>query len=93
MEQYEELLAITNLKERGKYFRYTMMTLFKEMWDLIIVPIKAKQESGYDVLIATKIWVMQMFLMINKFNKDLSILKDINAFVVADNHQNLYRKR
>lgn len=54
IEQYEELLAITDLEERRNYFRYTMMTPFKEMWNLINVPIKAKQENGYDVLMATK---------------------------------------
>ncbi len=53
-EQYKELLAITDLEERKNFFRYTMMAPLTDMWNLINVPIKAKQENGYDVLIATK---------------------------------------
>ncbi|WP_078394422.1 DUF2268 domain-containing protein [Shouchella patagoniensis] len=52
--QYEELLAIKNVEKRAEYFRYTMMKPFEEMWEAIHVPLKAKQESGYDVLIASK---------------------------------------
>ena len=85
MEQYEELLAITDLKEREKYFRYTMMTPFKEMWDLINVPIKAKQENGYDVLMATKMLGYADVSNDKQIQQGLSILKDNNAYVVADN--------
>src|SRR5690606_5795626 len=85
IEQYEELLAITDLEERRNYFRYTMMTPFKEMWNLINVPIKAKQENGYDVLMATKMLGYADISNDKQIQQGLSILNDNNAFVVAEN--------
>lgn len=52
--QYETLLSFKTEKERKAYFQHQMMFELKEMWDLLNVPLKAKQENGYDVLMATK---------------------------------------
>lgn len=84
-EQYEKLLAITELEERKDYFRYTMMAPFMDMWNLINVPIKAKQENGYDVLMATKMLGYADISNDKQIQQGLSILKDNNAFVVAEN--------
>lgn len=84
-EQYEELLAIRYLEERKKYFRYTMMTPFKDMWNLINVPIKAKQENGYDVLMATKMLGYADISNDKQIQQALSILKENNAYTVAEN--------
>ncbi|MEI3612696.1 DUF2268 domain-containing protein [Pseudogracilibacillus sp. SO30301A] len=84
IEQYEELLAITELEERKEYFRYKMMAPFKEMWNSINVPMKAKQENGYDVLMATKMLGYADISNDKQIQQGLSILKDNNAFVVAD---------
>lgn len=54
LRQYDYLLAIKNGEQREEYFRYTMMKPFEDMWNTINVPLKAKQENGYDVLIASK---------------------------------------
>ncbi|THE10089.1 hypothetical protein E1I69_20045 [Bacillus timonensis] len=85
LEQYEELLAITDLEERINYFRYTMMTPFKEMWNLINVPLKAKQENGYDVLMATKMLGYADISNDKQIQQGLSILKNNNAYMVAEN--------
>ncbi|WP_091495872.1 DUF2268 domain-containing protein [Amphibacillus marinus] len=52
VKQYDQLFSIAEGRE--DYFRYTMMKPFKQMWDSINVPLKAKQYDGYDVLVATK---------------------------------------
>lgn len=85
LDQYQELLAITNLEKRGDYFRYTMMKPFEKMWDLLNVPLKAKQHNGYDVVMATK---MLGFVDISddaSIKDGLSILKANNALIVAEN--------
>lgn len=84
-EQYKELLAITDLEERKNYFRYTMMAPLTDMWNLINVPIKAKQENGYDVLMATKMLGYADISNDEQIQQGLSILKDNNAYVVAEN--------
>ncbi|TBX38947.1 DUF2268 domain-containing protein [Bacillus cereus] len=84
-EQYKELLAITDLEERKNFFRYTMMAPLTDMWNLINVPIKAKQENGYDVLIATKMLGYADISNDEQIQQGLSILKDNNAYVVAEN--------
>lgn len=81
--QYEELLAITELEDRKEYFRYNMMTPFKEMWNLIYVPLKAKQENGYDVLIATKMLGYADISNDEQIQQGLSILKDNNIHGIA----------
>ena len=84
IEQYEELLAIPELEERKEYFRYKMMAPFKEMWNLINVPIKAKQKNGYDVLMATKMLGYADISNDKQIQQGISILKDNNAYEVAE---------
>ncbi|MBA4538391.1 DUF2268 domain-containing protein [Bacillus aquiflavi] len=52
IEQYEKLFSIET--ERENYFRYSMMKPFEKMWNMIHVPLEAKQPNGYDVIMATK---------------------------------------
>ncbi|KGR78766.1 DUF2268 domain-containing protein [Ureibacillus sinduriensis] len=83
--QYEELLGITSLEERKNYFRYTMMKPLNEMWNFINVPMKAKQENGYDVIMATKMLGYADVADSGLIQKGLSILRENNAYTVADN--------
>jgi len=85
LEQYEELLSIADLEERKEYFRYKMMSPFKDMWNLINVPIKAKQENGYDVLMATNMLGYADISNDKQIQMGLSILKGNNAYMVAEN--------
>ncbi|WP_273127110.1 DUF2268 domain-containing protein [Bacillus weihaiensis] len=84
-EQYEELLSISGLEERQDYFRYMMMSSFTNMWNLLNVPIKAKQENGYDVLMATNMLGFANISNDKQIQRGLSILKDNNAYMVAEN--------
>lgn len=84
-EQYKKLLAIDDLEERKNYFRHTMMLPFKKMWNLINVPIKAKQENGYDVIIATKMLGFADVAQEKEIQKGLSILNANNAYIIAEN--------
>ncbi|WP_424924760.1 DUF2268 domain-containing protein [Bacillus safensis] len=52
IDQYEKLFSTKHNQEH--FFRYTMMKPFKKMWNMINVPLKAKQQNGYDVIMATK---------------------------------------
>jgi len=54
LKQYEELQTISNIDTRKDYFRYKMMRPFEPMWSLINVPLKAREENGYDVIMASK---------------------------------------
>lgn len=81
--QYEELLSITDLEERKNYFR-TMMMPFKEMWNLLNVPIKAKQENGYDVLMATKMLGYADISNDKQILQGLNDLKKQNVYVIAE---------
>jgi len=85
LEQYQELLAITDLEERKKYFRYTMMKPFKEMWNLINVPLKAKQNNGYDVVMAAQMLGFADVSDDKSIREGLSTLKANNAYTVAEN--------
>ncbi|MGE7090599.1 DUF2268 domain-containing protein [Lysinibacillus sp. NPDC048646] len=85
LDQYQELLAITNLEERKNYFRYTMMKPFEEMWNLINVPIKAKQENGYDVLMATKMLGYADVSNGKQIQQGLYILEENNVYNVVVN--------
>ncbi|WP_010094727.1 DUF2268 domain-containing protein [Ornithinibacillus scapharcae] len=84
LEQYQELLAIPNIREREDYFRYTMMKPFREMWNLIHVPIKAKHENGYDVIMATKMLGYADLSNRNQIQQGLSILKENDIYTVAE---------
>src|SRR5690625_3353087 len=85
LEQYQELLAITDLEERKNYFRYTMMKPFKEMWNLINVPLKAKQNNGYDVVMAAQMLGFADVSDDKSIREGLSTLKANNAYTVAEN--------
>ncbi len=85
LEQYVELLTIRDIKERENYFRYTMMSPFKEMWNLLNVPIKSKEENGYDVLMATKMLGYANISEDKEIQEGVSILKANNSYAVADN--------
>lgn len=85
LSQYEELLAVTDLEKRKDYFRYTMMKPFEKMWDLINVPLKAKQQNGYDVLMATKMLGFASVSEDKSIREGLSLLKANNAYTVAEN--------
>ncbi|MBU8656419.1 DUF2268 domain-containing protein [Bacillus pumilus] len=52
IDQYEKLFTTKHNKEC--FFRHTMMKPFEKMWNMINVPLKAKQQNGYDVIMATK---------------------------------------
>ena len=84
IRQYEELLDTKDLEERKNYFRYTMMTPFKEMWNLINVPLKAKQENGYDVLMATKMLGFADISNDKQIRQGMTGLKDHNADKIAE---------
>ncbi|WP_232695939.1 DUF2268 domain-containing protein [Brevibacillus daliensis] len=82
LSQYETLLSLP-LEKRGNFFRYTMMKAFEDMWNTINVPLKAKQQNGYDVLMATS---MLGFLDIKEseiIEKALKELKAIEALDIA----------
>src|SRR5690625_3548835 len=51
IEQYEKLFSMKEDKEN--FYRYSMMNPFEKMWNMINVPLKAKQHNGYDVIMAT----------------------------------------
>lgn len=85
LEQYQELLALTDLEERKNYFRYTMMKPFKEMWNLINVPLKAKQKNGYDVVMAAQMLGFADVSDDKSIGEGLSTLKANNAYTVAEN--------
>lgn len=84
LKQYDELLMIKNLDERKDYFRYKMMKPFQKMWNLINVPLKAKEENGYDVVIASKMLGFADVSDDENIKKSLSILKENNAYTVAE---------
>ncbi len=83
-EQYQEMLAVTDLEERKNYFRYTMMLPFKEMWSTINVPLKAKQENGYDVLMASKMLGYADIFNDKQIIEGLSILKEKNIDLLVE---------
>lgn len=53
LSQYEAMLSIP-VGKREDYFRHTMMKPFRAMWEMIHVPLTAKQPNGYDVVMAAK---------------------------------------
>lgn len=85
LNQYDELLDIQDLEKRKDYFRYEMMKPFKLMWDLINVPLKAKQQDGYDVVMASKMLGFADVSDDKSIREGLSILKANNAYTVAEN--------
>ena len=85
LSQYGELLEIRDLEKRKDYFRYEMMEPFKQMWNLINVPIKAKQQNGYDVIMASKMLGFADVSDDENIREGLSILRENNSYAVAEN--------
>lgn len=85
LRQYQELLAITQSEERKNYFRYTMMKPFEKMWDLIHVPIKAKQHNGYDVIMATTMLGFVDLSNDKQIQQGVSILEKNNVYTLLEN--------
>ncbi|MEH6942687.1 DUF2268 domain-containing protein [Bacillus sp. JJ722] len=80
ISQYETLLSLP-LEKREDFFRYSMMKPFQNMWSTIKVPLKAKQENGYDVMMATK---MLGYLDIKESDKARKALNDLKAIKAVD---------
>lgn len=85
LSQYDELLEIQDLEKRKDYFRYEMMKPFKQMWNLVNVPLKAKQQNGYDVIMASKMLGFADVSDDKSIREGLSILKENNTYTVAEN--------
>lgn len=80
IEQYETSLS---LSDKANFYRYDMMKPFETMWQMMDVPLKAKEEGGYDVLMATQ---MMGYLDINEsiqIKEGVEKLKQIDALRVA----------
>ncbi|WP_084783635.1 DUF2268 domain-containing protein [Paenibacillus sp. FJAT-26967] len=73
LEQYEKLFTMPE-RQRTDYFRYTMMKPFEPMWNLMNIPLKAKQPGGYDVLMACQ---MLGFLDVDKTADGLRSLQEL----------------
>src|SRR5699024_9907522 len=85
LSQYDELLEIQSLEKRKDYFRYEMMKPFEQMWNFINVPLKTKQQNGYDVIMASKMLGFADVSDDKSIREGLSILKENNAYTVAEN--------
>ncbi|MBT2218008.1 DUF2268 domain-containing protein [Virgibacillus dakarensis] len=86
IEQYEKLFSMKDDKEN--YYRYSMMKPFEKMWNMINVPLKAKQPNGYDVIMATD---MLGYLNVSETEtgrQALENLKEIQALQTAQNTLN-----
>ncbi|UTR05895.1 DUF2268 domain-containing putative Zn-dependent protease [Alkalihalobacillus sp. LMS6] len=81
VQQYEELMHIETVEQRQHYFRYTMMKSLKPMWDYLQVPIKAKQENGYDVVFAANMLGFASVDDPDILEEGLKRLKKMNAHV------------
>nr|WP_269135927.1 DUF2268 domain-containing putative Zn-dependent protease [Sporosarcina cyprini] len=83
MEQYETLFALQENEERENYFRYSMMKPFEQMWKMIGVPLKAKEENGYDVMMATQMLGFSCIHDGKTGQLALQKLKEMDALKVA----------
>ncbi|MBM7836885.1 uncharacterized protein YjaZ [Alkalihalobacillus xiaoxiensis] len=84
LEQYKHLLTLDNLEERKTFFRYTMMEPFQEMWKTIQVPLQAKQENGYDVIMATEMMGYAKLLDDRQIRDAVKVLEDNDVLKVAN---------
>lgn len=50
---YKKILNADTKEKKENIYRYELMNEFNEKWSCINVPIKAKQEGGYDVIMAS----------------------------------------
>ncbi|MGV7002162.1 DUF2268 domain-containing protein [Priestia megaterium] len=93
LEQYGKLLAITDINMRKDYFRYEMMSPFRSMWELINVPLKAKQENGYDVIMASKMLGYADLSNDHQIITGVKSLKEHNVYkVVNDTMKNCMKE-
>lgn len=86
IDQYEELFSME--ENRENFYRYSMMKPFEKMWNMINVPLKAKEPNGYDVMMATN---MLGYLSVSETEmgrKALGYLKEIQALQTAQNTLN-----
>lgn len=89
IDQYEKLFSFKENKEH--FFRYNMMKPFEKMWNMINVPLKAKQPNGYDVILATN---MLGYLDVSDSQtgrKALQKLQEIQALQTANTALNQCR--
>ena len=80
IDQYEKLFSMQHNKEH--FFRYTMMKPFEKMWNMINVPLKAKQQNGYDVIMAT---TMLGYLDISDTQTGRQALKRLQEIPISSN--------
>ncbi len=84
ISQYEGLLKIHSKTEKEHFFRYTMMQPLKQMWELLSVPLKAKAEGGYDVVMATNMLGYIDVSASNEIEKGVQLLKDNEALQIGE---------
>ncbi len=82
IDQYEKLFSTKHNKEN--FFRHTMMKPFEKMWNMINVPLKAKQQNGYDVIMATKMLGYLDVTDTQTGQQALKRLQEIQALQTAD---------
>lgn len=81
VNQYETLFLT---EDKGNFFRYTMMKPFEKMWQMMGVPLKAKEENGYDVLMATQMMGSLGLNETTRLKEGVVSLKEINALEIAE---------
>lgn len=81
IEQYEKLFSMEEDKEN--FYRYSMMKPFEKMWNMINVPLKAKQPNGYDVMMATNMLGYLNVSDTQTGRQALENLKEIQALQTA----------
>ena len=85
LKQYEKLQMISNIDRKKDYFRYTMMEPFKTMWNLINVPLKAREENEYDVIMASKMLGYADLSNDSQIDEALNLLKKHEISSVVHN--------
>ncbi len=86
IEQYEKLFSMDEYK--NNFYRYSMMKPFEKMWNMINVPLKAKQPGGYDVIIATNMLGYLNLSDTQNGKQALEKLKEIRALQIAQSTLN-----
>lgn len=82
--QYEELVLLQDVDKRKDYFRYEMMRPLEGMWNLINVPLKAKQPNGYDVIMASQMLGFADISEDQYIKEGLTVLKASNVHMVIE---------
>lgn len=86
IDQYEKIFSMEENKEN--FYRYSMMKPFEKMWNMINVPLKAKQPNGYDVIIATNMLGYLDVSDTQTGRQALENLKEIQALKTAQSTLN-----